>query len=393
MRHRNVIREDCDHALWHKNRIITIQERVIMRIYQKIRKISVSIIAMMIGVAALLSEASAQARIKDLVSIEGIRDNQLVGYGLVVGLNGTGDDLDSAVFTQESIIGMLRRLGVNARNTDLETDNTAAVIVTATLRPFAQNGDRLDVNVSALGDASSLIGGTLLVTPLLGADGEVYAVAQGTVIVPGYNADGQAEEGTRNVQTNGRVISGAIVEREVPFNIVDRTTVNMSLHTPDFTTARRIASGINSLAGLQIASVVSPGEISVTIMQDTDYSMIDILTDVEQLRIHADQIAKVVIDEQNGVVVIGSNVRVSNVGLSHGNLSVEIASRTANNVPLPFINASLRERQLAEEQVQEEDSALIDDTLDQTSLVQGNIGVLQDSVSLQELVTGLNALG
>jgi flagellar P-ring protein precursor FlgI len=189
--------------------------------------------------------AVAQVRIKDISDLEGVRDNQLVGYGLVVGLNGTGDSLNNAIFTRESLIGMLERLGVNARDKSLRTANVAAVMVTATLRPFARQGGRLDVAVSALGDCKSLQGGMLLVTPLLGADGEVYAVAQGSVASGGFAAKGQGGSVTKGVPTSGRVSAGAIVEREVGFELTRLPTINLMLRNPDFTTARRVAQAVN----------------------------------------------------------------------------------------------------------------------------------------------------
>ncbi len=202
----------------------------------------------------LIAPAAATSRIKDIADFEGVRENQLVGYGIVVGLNGTGDDLKKkAVFTRESLIGMLERLGVNARDEDLETKNVAAVMVTASLPPFARQGSEIDVTVSALGDASSLQGGTLLVTPMIGADGEVYAVAQGQITIGGFSATGAAESVLRGVPTSGRIARGAIVEREVPFDLAALPTVNIALRNPDFTTARRIADAVNTQLGSDVA--------------------------------------------------------------------------------------------------------------------------------------------
>ena len=190
--------------------------------------------------------AIAQSRIKDIVDIEGVRENILIGYGLVVGLNGTGDSLSSNVFTKQSLIGMLERLGVNANDTSLDAKNVAAVMVTAQLPAFARQGVKIDVSVSALGNSSSLLGGTLLVTPMLGADGEVYAVAQGTLAVGGFAATGAAETVVKGVPTSGRIPNGAIVERELPFQLSDLKRVRLSLRNPDFTTARRISRAINA---------------------------------------------------------------------------------------------------------------------------------------------------
>ena len=191
--------------------------------------------------------ALAQSRIKDIVEFEGVRDNMLVGYGLVVGLNGTGDDLDSAPFTRESLIGMLQRLGISARDNGLDTKNVAAVMVTANLPPFSRQGSRIDVTVSALGDSDSLLGGTLLVTPLLAADGEVYAVSQGPIAIGGFNAKGEGESVTKGVPTTGRIPNGGIIEREIEFDLRELTSIKLSLRNPDFTTARRIAQAITCL--------------------------------------------------------------------------------------------------------------------------------------------------
>jgi flagellar P-ring protein precursor FlgI len=202
--------------------------------------------------------AQSPSRIKDVADFEGVRDNLLVGYGLVVGLNGTGDDLDSAVFTRESLIGMLQRLGVNARSEDLDSDNVAAVMVTADLPPFSRQGTRIDIQVSALGDAESLLGGTLLVTPLMGADGEVYAVAQGQVAVAGFSAAGNAQTIVKGVPTSGRIANGAIIERELGFELEQLRAVKLALRNPDLTTARRIAEAINTFTGEASARSLDP---------------------------------------------------------------------------------------------------------------------------------------
>ncbi|HDL16353.1 MAG TPA: flagellar basal body P-ring protein FlgI, partial [Rhizobiales bacterium] len=199
--------------------------------------------------------ANASSRIKDLVDFEGIRENQLVGYGLVVGLNGTGDSLRNSPFTRQSLQAMLERLGINTRDADLRTANVAAVMVTANLPPFATQGTRIDISVSALGDSESLQGGTLLVTPLHGADGEVYAVGQGSVAVAGFSAEGEAASITRGVPTVGRISNGAIVEREIIFSLTNLRTLRLALRNPDLTTARRIATAINKFTGLNVAYV------------------------------------------------------------------------------------------------------------------------------------------
>ncbi len=330
---------------------------------------------------------AAQSRIKDIVDIEGVRDNQLVGYGLVVGLNGTGDDLEKAVFTRESLIGMLQRLGVNARDEDLETDNVAAVMVTANFPAFGRHGTRIDVTISALGDSESLLGGNLLVTPLLGADGEVYAVAQGPVAVGGFSAGGEAETVTRGVPTTGRIPNGAIIEREVPFALNELQRVKLSLRNPDLSTAGRIAAAINGFLREErkveqaSAEVTDPGTVTLAIPEPYRGRAVALLSDIEQLPVKADQVAKVVIDERSGVIVMGQNVRISTVAIAQGNLTIRITETPQVSQPAPFSNTG-------ETEVVPRTQIQIDDQSEnRLAVVEGN------GVSLQQLVDGLNALG
>ena len=278
----------------------------------------------------------AQTRIKDIVDFEGVRENMLIGYALVVGLNGTGDTLSSSNFTRESLVGMLERLGVNARDDSLKTDNVAAVMVTATLPPFAKQGTRIDLSLSAIGDADSLLGGTLLVTPLVGADGEVYAVAQGPVAVGGVSAGGAGAEVSKGVPTNGRIASGAIIEREISFDLQGLDTLRISLRNPDFTTARRIAQAINSFVGGPIAQSRDSATVSLVVPDNYRGKMVALITDIEQLRVTPDISAKVVIDEQTGIIVMGENVRISTVAIAQGNLTIRITETPQVSQPLPF---------------------------------------------------------
>ena len=327
----------------------------------------------------MVTPAAAVSRIKDIADFEGVRENQLVGYGIVVGLNGTGDDLESAVFTRESLIGMLERLGVNARDEDLETDNVAAVMVTATLPPFARQGAEIDVTISALGDASSLQGGTLLVTPMIGADGEVYAVAQGQVTIGGFSATGAAESVLRGVPTSGRIARGAIVEREVPFDLAGLQTVNIALRNPDFTTARRIADAVNTQFGREVAYPQDSGTVVLNVsMGGGDPAAL--LTDVESLPIDPDLPAKVVIDENTGVIVMGDTVRISKVAVAQGNLTIRITETPQVSQPNPFSNTGVTvvvPRTNVE--VQEDGDR--------------KLAVIDPGVTLEELVAGLNSLG
>lgn len=325
----------------------------------------------------LSGPAQATSRIKDIIDIEGVRDNMLVGYGLVVGLNGTGDSLGGSPFTRESLIGMLERLGVNIRDTGLDTDNVAAVMVTATLPPFARQGTRIDVQTSSLGDADSLLGGQLLVTPLIGADGEVYAVAQGPVTVGGFSAGGQAAQVTQGVPTAGRIPGGAIVEREIAFALADMDTLRLSLRNPDFTTASRVTQTINAALGSRLARAQDPATIELRVPLDQD--IVSLITSIEQLTVDPDQPARVVIDESTGVIVMGENVRVSTVAIAQGNLTVRVTETPQVVQPNPFAEGQTQT-------VPRTDIAI--DTGEDRQL-----GILGQSVSLQDLVQGLNALG
>lgn len=372
--------------------------------------------------AALLAlnagSAAALSRIKDIADFEGVRDNLLVGYGLVVGLSGTGDSLNNAIFTRESLIGMLERLGVNARDTALRTNNVAAVMVTATLPPFARQGARIDVQVSALGDAKSLLGGTLLVTPMLGADGEVYAVAQGSMAGVGVAARGQGTSVTKGVPTSGRVTAGAIVEREVGFELTKLQTVNLMLRNPDFTTARRVAQVVNSYLKTPAARPLDPSTVLIVMPADVKSDLVAILTDIEQLRVEPDQAARVVIDEANGVIVMGENVRISTVAVAQGNLTVKITETPQVSQPNPFApagqattfapNASTTpptsQSPLLPDAAGREGVQFAPGGGGQTVVVprtdvkvdeqaDRRMAVLPAGVSLQELVNSLNALG
>jgi len=279
--------------------------------------------------------ASASVRLKDIADFEGARDNPLVGYGLVVGINGTGDDLTRSIFTRESLIGMLERLGVNARDSNLRSKNVAAVMVTATMPSSARQGTHLDVSVSAMGDAQNLLGGTLVVTPLLGADGEVYAVAQGEVTVAGYSVRGQGTTVVKGVPTSGRIANGAIIEREINFDMRQMPYINMSLRNPDFTTAERCAAAIDSTLRQPIAAAVDAGTVRLTIPDAMRGDLVGLLTTIEQIRVEPDEVARVVINEADGVIVMGENVRISTVAVAQGSLTVRITETPEVSQPAP----------------------------------------------------------
>ena len=358
----------------------TAKQKVGQRIWRKIRQ-GVLVTGLALGViAGLEGPVQGQSRIKDIVDFEGVRDNLLVGYGLVVGLNGTGDGLGSAIFTKESLIGMLERLGVNARDNSLDTKNVAAVMVTAKLPPFLRQGSNIDITVSSLGDATNLLGGTLLVTPLLAADGEVYAVAQGNLQVGGFSAQGDAASTVKGVPTSARIPNGAIIEREVPFKLASLKRVRLSLRNPDFTTARRISRAVNAFVGLPASRVTDPATVEVVIPDNYKNQVIDLLTDIEQLLVEPDQIAKIVIDEQSGIIVMGENVRISTVAIAQGNLTIRITENPEVSQPLPFSNTGT---------TTEVPRTKIEVTEDEDK----KLTLLANSVTLQELVNGINALG
>lgn len=341
---------------------------------------AVMALAVLTACVAWTNAAIAQSRIKDIVDIEGVRENILIGYGLVVGLNGSGDSLSSNVFTKQSLIGMLERLGVNANDTSLDAKNVAAVMVTGQLPAFARQGVKIDVSVSALGNASSLLGGTLLVTPMLGADGEVYAVAQGTLAVGGFAATGAAETVVKGVPTSGRIPNGAIVERELPFKLSDLKRVHLSLRNPDFTTARRVSRAINAFVGLKTAKASDNATVVLDIPSTYKGELVELLTDIEQLQVLPDQIAKVIIDEQSGIIVMGENVRISTVAIAQGNLTIRITETQQVSQPAPFSNTGTTT-------TVNRTAVEVDEGEDR------KFAVLPNGVTLQELVNGLNALG
>ena len=337
----------------------------------------VLLVAMIIASAG---STQASSRIKDLATFEGVRENQLVGYGIVTGLQGTGDDLNSIAATKESLIGMLERLGVNTRDGELDTDNSAAVLVTSTMQPFSRQGTRADVTISSLGDAESLQGGVLAVTPLIGADGEVYAVAQGPVQVGGFVVQGAAATVSRGVPTSGRIPNGAIIEREVDFALADLTSVKVGLHNPDFTTARRMANAINAFLGTTAAMATDPGTVQLQVPQDYNNSVVSLVTDIEQLRVEPDLPARVVIDEQTGVIVIGDDVRISKVAIAQGNLTIRVTETPQVSQPAPFSEAG-------ETVVVPRTDIEVDED------EENRLAVVNGGVNLQELVNGLNSLG
>jgi flagellar P-ring protein precursor FlgI len=321
----------------------------------------------------------AESRIKDLADVEGVRENLLVGYGLVVGLDGTGDRIRNTPFTRESLVSMLERMGVNIRSEALDTDNIAAVMVTANLPAFATQGTRIDVSVSALGDAQSLRGGVLLVTPLYGANGEVFAVAQGSVAVNGFSARGQAASLTRGVPTNGRIANGAVVESEIGYDLGSKESVKLALRNPDFTTSRRIAAAINAKLGAGSALVLDPGTVVLKRPASFGGDMVALIASVERLPVEPDQTAKVVIDEASGVVVVGDDVRVSTVAIAQGPLTISVSETPQASQPAPFSERG--------------STVVLPRTTVGADDADAELKIVKSGVRLADLVDGLNALG
>jgi flagellar P-ring protein precursor FlgI len=341
------------------------------------RPLAIFLIALMTANLAA-APVFAKSRIKDIVEFEGVRENMLVGYGIVVGLNGTGDALRNAPFTKQSLESMLERLGVNTRDANLNTKNVAAVMVTARLPAFAASGAQIDASVSALGDAKSLLGGTLLVTPLMGADGQAYAVAQGTVQTGSVSASGASGSSiSKGVPTAGRIAAGAIVEREIGFQLASMSTLRMTLRNPDFTTAGRIAEVINARFP---GSAVADNPTIVSIHPVNGMNMMAFLSEVENLSVEPDSPAKVVIDEVAGVIVMGENVRLSTVAIQQGNLTITVRETPAVSQPAPFSKTGTT-------QVVPQSDVSVDEEKGKKFLA------LKTGASLQSLVSGLNALG
>jgi flagellar P-ring protein FlgI len=321
----------------------------------------------------------APTRIKNIVTIQGVRANQLVGYGLVIGLNGTGDSLRNSPFTDQSIQAMLDRMGVNIRRANTRTRNSAAVIVTAELPPFAQTGATIDVTVSSLGDATSLLGGTLIMTPLNGPDQLVYGVAQGPVTVSGYQITGAAQTVTQNVPTSGRIPNGALIERESPGIFAAAEVIGLALRNPDFSTAIRVADAINSYGldrfGVQIAQA---GDLrSVAVKRPPSMSATRLMAEIGELIVEPDAPARVVVDERTGTIVIGRDVQISTVAVTHGNLTVTVTETPQVSQPLPF----------------SEGQTVVTPETDISTYEQGGALRIVRGTSLHVLVRGLNMMG
>lgn len=325
------------------------------------------------GVAAV-----AEPRIKDLVEFEGVRGNDLVGYGLVVGLAGTGDGIRNSPFTEEAMANLLERLGVNVSGEQFRPKNVAAVIVTANLPPFSRSGSRIDVTVSAIGDAKSLLGGTLVMTPLNAADGEIYAVAQGPILAGGIAAQGDAASAQIGVPTSGSLPGGARIEREIPFTLSDLQTLRLALREPDFTTASRIEATINAELGQPIARMDDSGTVSLNVLAQSG-SPARLIASIENLEVSPSLKARVVVDQRSGTIVLGADVRISRVAIAQGNLSIEVNETPIASQPNPFSEG--------------ETLALPRTDIQINKGGKQKIALVKENVTLADLVGGLNALG
>lgn len=318
-------------------------------------------------------------KIKDLVSFDGVRGNDLVGYGLVVGLNGTGDGIRNAPFTEEIMSNILERLGVNISGEQFRPKNVAAVFVTAELPPFARAGGSIDVTVSAIGDAKSLLGGTLIMTPLNAADGQIYAVAQGTIIAGGAAAEGDGAAVIQGVPTAGSIPSGARVEREVDFDFGGLKILRMALREPDFTTARRVERAVNRAFGKRVAEMLDSGTVSIDVEKTGAKSPAHAISRLENVLVQPQRKAKVVVDQRSGTIVMGEDVRISRVAISQGNLTIRIQEQPLVQQPNPFSQGETVVVPRTEVELDEEEGI--------------GLAELRGGASLSEVVEGLNALG
>lgn len=326
-----------------------------------------------------LSVAAGPVRIKDLVEFDGVRGNDLVGYGLVVGLNGTGDGLRNAPFTEEIMSNILERLGVNVAGEQFRPKNVAAVIVTSSLPPFARAGGQVDVTVSAIGDAKSLLGGTLIMTPLNAADGSIYAVAQGTIIAGGAVAEGDGAKVTQGVPTSGVIPAGARVEREIDFTLSDLADVRLALRDADFTTAARIEQAINGNFGRRVALMLDSGTVSLNIASTRSRSVAHALGRIENITVEPERKARVIVDQRSGTIVMGEDVRISRVAVSQGNLTLRIQEAPLVVQPNPFAEGETVVVPRTDVAIEEEEGI--------------GLAEIPTGASLSEVISGLNALG
>jgi flagellar P-ring protein precursor FlgI len=325
----------------------------------------------------LFAQSALAVRIKDIAGFNGVRDNQLIGYGLVVGLNGSGDSSQTK-FSVQSLVNALERMGVSVNRADIMVNNVAAVMVTAILPPFSKQGTAIDVLVSSLGDAKSIAGGTLLMTPLKGGDGQVYAVAQGGVLTNSFSYGGQAATSQKNHPTAGRVPNGALVEREIPNTLTGRSSLSLNLHQPDFTTATRMAAAINAKFKLQLATCSDPGSVTLEIPASYRGRTVEFAADLELLEVQPDNPARVVLNERTGTIVMGENVRLSTVAVSHGNLTLYIKETPQVSQPAPMSKGETK---------------VVPRTTVKVSEGEGGLAIVREGANIGDVVRALNTLG
>ena len=338
-----------------------------------------ALIASLVFLLVSLPVTASPIRIKDLVEFDGVRGNDLIGYGLVVGLNGTGDGLRNAPFTEEIMANILERLGVNVAGEQFRPQNVAAVLVTATLPPFSRAGGQIDVTVSAIGDSDSLLGGTLVMTPLTAADGQIYAVAQGAVIAGGASANGDGAQVVQGVPTAGIVPAGARVEREVDFAFDSLETIRLALRSPDFTTAARIEQAINQEFGRGVAQMLDSGTVTLNIDATRSVSPAHAISRVENVLVEPETRARVVVDQRSGTIVMGEDVRISRVAVAQGNLTLRIEEAPVAVQPNPFSQGETVILPRTRASIEEEPGT--------------GLAEIAGGTSLSEVVAGLNALG
>jgi flagellar P-ring protein precursor FlgI len=324
-----------------------------------------------------LATAAHATRVKDLVDVEGVRGNPLVGYGLVIGLDGTGDGAANKA-AEDALINMLENLGLTLQPGQVKSGNIAAVMVTAELPPFARQGSKIDLLVSSIGNAKSLQGGTLLMTPLRGGDGHVYAVGQGPLSIGGFSVAQGGDQVQKNHPTVGKIVGGALVERELPYDLNRLSDLSLSLHRADFSTVTRMAEAINQALGVACAKAVDGSTVTIRVPEKYRGSMIELLAVVEAVDVSPDRFAKVVVNERTGTIIMGDDVRISRVAISHGSLNIQINEKSEVSQPLPFSKGETKVNKNVDIDVVEEG---------------GQMHLVGGGVSIGELVRALNAIG
>jgi flagellar P-ring protein precursor FlgI len=363
------------------------------RFFMKADKIFKSML-ILFTVSVVVASSAYAARLKDIASIGGVRDNQLIGYGLVVGLDGTGDSIKNG-FTDQTLANMLSNQGLSMKDKTLKSENVAAVMVTAKLPPFAKIGSRIDIMISSIGDANSLLGGTLLMTPLRGADNRIYAVAQGPITVGGFSAGGTGSGVSKNHPTVGRITNGAFVERELWYDFDKRRKLTVNLRHPDFTTCERVAKSIRARVHDVEAKLIDSSSIEIQIKDSFNGSIVSLVSVIENLDAAVDSAAVVVLNEKTGTVVMGNNVRISTVAVAHGNLSIQITEKQNVSQPLPFAPAGGTPVAVEDGVTMAPggQTVVTTDTSVNVSEEKKKLVLVPEGVTIQEVVSALNAIG